>query len=63
MEKINIKTARLTVFDMPAITKNDKKRLIKWLRNTANEIEQQTDPLIYVKNPSWTLFKLHTKNF
>ncbi len=61
--EINAKLARLTIFDMPIITKNDKKRLIKWLRDTANDIEKETDPLVYVKNPRWTLFKLYTGNF
>ena len=34
-KEINIKSARLTVFDLPTITKGEKKRLIKWLRDTA----------------------------
>ena len=56
-KEINIKSARLTVFDLPTITKGEKKRLIKWLRDTADEIEKETDHKIWVKNPRWTLFK------
>lgn len=63
VQEINIKSARLTVFDMPAITKGERKRLVKWLKDTANEIEEQTDSLVYVKNPRWTLFRIHDENF
>lgn len=62
-EQINVKSARLTVFDLPNITKSEKVRLIKWLRKTADEIEKETDPKIWAKNPRWTLFKLFTGKF
>lgn len=60
MEKINIKSARLTVFEMPTLSKIEKRRLVKWLKETANEIEKQDDLLVYTKNPRWTLFRTFT---
>jgi len=63
LEKVNVKSAKLTVFEMPTLNKVEKKRLIKWLRDTANEIEKQDDLLVYVKNPRWTLFRTFTGKF
>lgn len=62
MEKINVKSARLTVFEMPMLTKVEKRRLIKWLRDTASEIEKEDNLSVYVKNPRWTLFRTLTIN-
>ena len=56
MEK-EIKQARLTIFEAPTMNGCDKKRLVNWLRITADSIEKEKDHEVYIKNPRWTLYK------
>lgn len=46
---------RMVIFDLPSVNKKEIKRIAKYLRNLADQLEVEKDLKIYTKNPVFSL--------